>query len=86
MKTGVVNPALIVGLANRIRIAPQSDRRALIAELLAAIDEGADSPTRQPQGASNESALRELLQCDEVKSNPVASMRIARLLVNERDK
>ena len=86
MKNGVVNTAKVIGIANRLRIAPNSERRAIIAELIAAIDDGADTPTRKPPGASNESALREMLQWDEIKSNPVASMRVAKMFCKEKAK
>jgi hypothetical protein len=86
MKTGVVNSAKVIGLANRIRIAPNSERQKLIAELLSEIDSGSEIPTRKPQGASNETALRDMLQWPEIRSSPVASLRIARMLITERDK
>lgn len=85
-----MNTAKILDIIDRMKNTRSLYRAKLLQELFAEIDspdEGADTPTRKPPGESNNvAALRDMLQWDEVKSNPVASMRVARMLVNEREK
>lgn len=42
MKTGTVNTAKIIGICNRLRIAPKAMRQAIIQELIEAADDGAE--------------------------------------------
>ena len=95
MKSGVVDNAKIIGIANRLRVAPDSMRHAILVELVAAIDEketGEALPAKREACAdpgAAESAIRGLrnsLTWPEVKTNPLAVARICRTLRTLREK
>ena len=87
MKTGIVDEAKVVSIANRLRIAPESQRAGIIAELLAAIDEGAESASTKaalnlsPEARADQTEqLRAMLNDSEIKASPLATDRICRQL------
>lgn len=91
MKKGTVNADKVVGIANRLRIATKSERAKVLAELIAAIDEeGAPAPLRKPSDGelapSNIVALRDMLQWPEIRNDALATARITRIIISERDK
>src|SRR4051812_39126091 len=50
MPNGTVNGDKVIGIANRLRAAPKSERAKVLAELIAAIDEeGAEAPRIGPK-------------------------------------
>jgi hypothetical protein len=76
-----MDPLKIIGICNRIKITPPANRKPLVAELVAAIDEGKATPTKLC--ATND--LRDTLAWDEVKANPSAVATIARTLRSLRE-
>jgi hypothetical protein len=93
MRTGTVNVAKIIGICNRLRIAPSSQRAAIIRELIAAADEDADPQVAtaknqlalfamrtSPEKAATIANLREMLKWPEVRNDGRALARIAKTL------
>lgn len=98
MPNGTVNADKVIGIANRLRIASKSERQKLIAELLDAINEGAEAPRPGPGELmpSNDFAqafkdagikpdeLRAMLSLPEVKDDPLLLACVAKMLISQR--
>jgi hypothetical protein len=85
MRTGVVDREKVIGILNRYRVGPEAARPAIIRELVQALTEVAEAPSAPPTGPALSNAhgqlqdLRGMLEWPEVKANPLATARIARL-------